>query len=119
MTSPGPSAQAPWRARARAARLHAAGLTAVAGSLAAGWFELTRALAGNSLSWSYTVEWPLIAAYVLYIWARVARERSQSAHAQPDAREPAAEPADAGLLAWQDYLAKQHAADPPGGPPQR
>jgi hypothetical protein len=109
-------------------RLHLAGAIAVPGCLAAGAFELSRALAGHELSWGYTFEWPVIAACVVWMWVRLAREHraeeaGQSGHppiAAPipdlDARPETADP---DLLAWQEYVEKLHAKDPPGGPTQR
>ncbi len=53
-----------------AVRLHitlAVGLVLCA---AAFWFELTRALGGNALSWAYVFEWPLLAVFAVYMWSR-------------------------------------------------
>jgi hypothetical protein len=32
------------------------------------WWQLARALGGNTLSWAYTFEWPLFAGYAVYVW---------------------------------------------------
>jgi hypothetical protein len=32
------------------------------------WWQVARALAGNTLSWVYSFEWPIFAAYALYMW---------------------------------------------------
>ncbi len=32
------------------------------------WWQFDRATHGNSLSWAYTFEWPLFAAYACYVW---------------------------------------------------
>ncbi len=32
------------------------------------WWQLERALGGNTLSWAYTFEWPLFAIYAVYVW---------------------------------------------------
>ena len=32
------------------------------------WWQLERALGGNTLSWAYTFEWPLFAIYAIYVW---------------------------------------------------
>jgi len=32
------------------------------------WFELGRALRGNSLSWAYVFEWPLLGIFAVYMW---------------------------------------------------
>lgn len=126
----------------RARRLTGATVAGVVLCLGAAAFELSRALGGNSLSWVYTIEWPLIAAYGIYIWHKLISEESQAAQTAQPARpssttastarpssttastatmpeDPPPAAADAGLAAWQDYLSRLHAADPPGGPPAR
>ena len=40
------------------------------------WWQVTRALSGNSLSWAYVFEWPLFAGYVVYMWHRLSRDGS-------------------------------------------
>ncbi len=65
------TSQTPHEGRLRgreAIRLH---LTVAAGlvlCVAAFWFELKRALSGNSLSWAYVFEWPLLAVFAVYMW---------------------------------------------------
>lgn len=44
--------------------------------LAACWWQVTRALGGNALSWAYVFEWPLFAGYLIYMWRRLSRERA-------------------------------------------
>jgi hypothetical protein len=108
----------------RALRLHVALLIVVPCCLAAGLFELTRARAGNQLSWVYVFEWPFFAAFSGRLWWRLLHEEeSSSAHfsAAPVAGTsgPADdEPADPQLRAWNEYLARLHAESPPGGPPR-
>lgn len=95
----------------------------VALCLAAAGVELGRALGGNPLSWVYAFEWPLIAGYVVYIWHKLRSEGRQGG--QPAAAAPmpggvvTVPPVevDPQLAAWQDYVSRLHAADPPGGPP--
>ena len=106
-------------------RLAVGTVAGVAVCLAAAGVELGRALGGNPLSWVYTFEWPLIAGYVVYIWHKLrseAQQGEQPAEAAPTpdgiATVPAIE-ADPQLAAWQDYVSRLHAADPPGGPPAR
>ena len=36
--------------------------------VAAFWFELSRAIGGNALSWAYVFEWPLLAVFAVYMW---------------------------------------------------
>lgn len=106
------------------AALHVTGAVVIPLCLAAGLVELSRARGGNQLSWGYAVEWPVIAGYGIYLWIKLARERSAAARGDAAPPRPpaptSAEPGgaeDPGLAAWQAYLADLHAADPPGGPP--
>jgi len=46
----------------------------VPGFLALGWWQLTRALSGNSLSWAYVFEWPIFAGYAIYVWWKLIHE---------------------------------------------
>ncbi len=126
-----------WLGR-RALRLHLALVIAVPGCLAAGGFELSRALSGNALSWVYVFEWPFFAGFACYLWWRLLHEDEQGggtaaippdphAFAPADVADPAGagggaragapKPADPQLQAWNEYLARLHAQSPPGGPP--
>ena len=98
-------------------RLHIPFLVGVAGCLIAGWFELTRALAGREVAWVYAFEWPFFAIMGTLIWWRMLRESPTMPVAPDDPR--AIDQLDPGLVAWQEYLAELQAADPPGGPPQK
>ncbi len=103
-------------------RLH---VTLVAGLTLCGiasWIEWRRALEGHQLAWAYAFEWPLFAVLGTWIWWRLV-------HDDPPGRRPAAtrtqprpsrdiDADDVGLIAWQDYLERLHAEDPPGGPPR-
>jgi hypothetical protein len=40
------------------------------------WWQLGRALAGNTLSWAYTFEWPLFAGYALYVWWQLIHDQT-------------------------------------------
>lgn len=93
--------------------------------LAAGWFELGRALAGRTVAWVYAFEWPLFALMGGYIWwrLRVADRAPDTGDEDERGRAGAGErpaqpvaPADPGLAAWQSYLSRLQAADRPGGP---
>lgn len=59
---------------ARALRLHAALVVVVGACLALGWWQLSRALGGNALSWVYTFEWPFFALYACYMWWKLIHE---------------------------------------------
>jgi DNA-binding transcriptional regulator of glucitol operon len=80
--------------------------------LALGWWQLTRAMSGNSLSWAYTFEWPLFAGYLVWVWRRLLREERESptgtAEEAPSAGADVAPPAeeeDEELAAYNRYLA--------------
>jgi hypothetical protein len=96
------------------------------GCLLAGWIELTRALDGHQIAWVYAFEWPFFAVVGTYIWWRtwhppaIEGRLPDSAHvAAPSTGVPGAESSsvDPELEAWERYLARLHAADPPGEPP--
>jgi DNA-binding transcriptional regulator of glucitol operon len=101
---------------------HVLTVVLIAGFLALGWWQLSRATGGNALSWAYTVEWPVFAAFVAFMWVREVRlELSQDRPAEPPppatvpVRRPvrvarpggpvADQPADPELDAYNDYLA--------------
>ncbi|MET8231927.1 hypothetical protein ABZS77_14780 [Micromonospora sp. NPDC005298] len=70
---------------------HVAMVVLVVGFLGLGWWQISRATAGNSLSWGYAVEWPVFAGFVVYVWWRevkLARRRADGDAA------PAADPAE-------------------------
>jgi DNA-binding transcriptional regulator of glucitol operon len=104
----------------RALKLHAVLLVVVAACMALCVWQIDRALGGNSLSWAYVFEWPLFAAYAIYMWWRFVHERpepagvtaSENGHtdaapqsqAGPRGAESAQEEAE--LAAYNDYLAR-------------
>jgi DNA-binding transcriptional regulator of glucitol operon len=59
---------------ARAVRLHVCVVVVVAVCLVLGWWQLDRALSGNTLSWVYTIEWPFFAGYAVYMWWKLLHE---------------------------------------------
>jgi hypothetical protein len=87
--------------------------------LAAGGYELYRALGGNTLSWAYVFEWPLFGAFGVYLWWKLLHE-DPSEPSRPR-KEPAAmtEEEAERLDAWNRYLAELHASEADGadGPP--
>jgi hypothetical protein len=52
-------------------RLHVTLLITLALCTLAFLFELHRALGGNSLSWAYVFEWPLLGVFAVYMWWRM------------------------------------------------
>jgi hypothetical protein len=109
-----------WFSR-RAVLLHLTALVVVPGCLALGWWQLHRALSGNTLSWAYTVEWPFFAVYGVYMWWRIVHEQptklSQSSPGSAEGRPPANGPdrdeedEDEELAAYNRYLAGLNATD--------
>ena len=107
----------------------------VPGCLALAWWQASRALSGNTLSWAYTFEWPVFAGYALYMWWRlwhepalrdapapvpvadapvpahgapaavVRPERSPQCEQAPGRRPDDAPDEDAALAEYNDYLA--------------
>ena len=78
-----------WLSR-RALKLHVVILIVVPAFLALCLWQVSRALGGNSLSWAYVFEWPLFAAYAVYMWWRFVHEAAE------DASPPATAGADPG-----------------------
>ena len=110
-----------WFSR-RAVLLHLTALVVVPGCLALGWWQLHRALSGNTLSWAYTVEWPFFAAYGVYMWWRLVHEqpevRTRNANgadrplsARADPRDKEDEEEDEDLAAYNRYLARLNERD--------
>jgi hypothetical protein len=124
-----------WSPEAR--RLHLALVIGLPGCFAAGWFELSRALAGREIAWVYAGEWPLYGILGTYMWWKLLHSDTakipslRSKRSKPGAAEsegaPASEEvvvesqaaADPQLMAWQSYLTRLQELDPPGGPPVR
>ncbi|MGH9069335.1 MAG: hypothetical protein ACRD0J_17865 [Acidimicrobiales bacterium] len=55
-------------------KLHLVVLAAVAGCVAATWWQAGRALGGNGLSWAYTFEWPCFAVFAMVAWWKLLHE---------------------------------------------
>jgi hypothetical protein len=122
---------------------HVAALVLTAGFLGLGWWQYTRAAEGNALSWGYAFQWPVFAAFVVFLWVReVQHERRADRPAEPappddpDApvrigrpvrvagRPTAADPEDPEVAAYNEYLAwmAAHPGAAPGdypGPARR
>ena len=71
--------------------------------------EMKRALDGNTLSWAYVFEWPLLGGYAVYMWKKLRQEERGEATRAPvefDDEDPA-------LDAWNSYLASVHHVERP------
>ena len=80
--------------------------------------ELRRALDGNTLSWAYVFEWPMLGAYAVYMWHKLRSDVSgQTDAANADASD------DPALNAFNAYLAQVHDGHVPNptdrSPPHR
>jgi integral membrane protein len=62
-----------WLSR-RALLLHLEVAVVAPGCAVAGWWQATRALAGNGLSWVYSVEWPLFSLLAIWGWWHLIHE---------------------------------------------
>ncbi len=92
------------------ARLHLLGLLAELLCASAFVIELRRAIQGNSLSWAYVFEWPILGAYGVYVWKKLLRDDTISTPVRaPGARDVAA---DAARARYNDYLGRVHRAAP-------
>jgi hypothetical protein len=63
-------------------------LVAAPGCAAAGWWQATRALSGNGLSWFYSVEWPVFAILAIAGWWRLIHEDPEAYRARKASTEP-------------------------------
>jgi DNA-binding transcriptional regulator of glucitol operon len=70
---------------------HVVALVLVTAFLALGWWQIGRAAGGNGLSWAYAFEWPVFAAFVVFLWVREVQAERRSGRTGEDAA-PAAEP---------------------------
>jgi hypothetical protein len=75
-------------------------------------FEVKRALGGNTLSWAYVFEWPLLGGYAIYMWKKLLQDERGERTRPPvvfDEEDPE-------LDAWNAYLASVHHTDQPVTP---
>jgi hypothetical protein len=87
----------------------------VPGCAALTWWQASRALGGNTLSWVYTFEWPIFAAYAVFMWWKLLHEphpdnRARLGPADPETAEDASPPPDDELAAYNRYLADLNAS---------
>ena len=79
------------------------------------WFELGRALSGNSLSWAYVFEWPLLGMFGIYMWWKLLHPgMTKRQHAR--VKKPVAPEYEGMLVAWQEEqrnleMVRQHESD--------
>jgi hypothetical protein len=93
---PAPQGRGTGRARAwrrrwlsrRSLGLHLAVSVVAPGCAVAGWWQATRALAGNELSWAYSVEWPVFSLLAIAGWWILVHEDPVAYRARRARREP-------------------------------
>jgi hypothetical protein len=76
---------------------HLFAVAAVAGMIWLGLWQFQRALAGNSLSWAYTFEWPIFAIFGVVFWVKTIRDELHPARQGGGQAEEVALPADTRL----------------------
>jgi hypothetical protein len=96
-------------------RIHCGLVLALLICISAFVVEVFRALDGNTLSWAYVFEWPLLGGYAVYMWHQLLLQ--ERGDVKPAASRRPSSPADDDALdAFNAYLAKVHendaAADP-------
>lgn len=60
----------------------------VVGMLWLGAWQYDRATAGNALSWGYTLQWPLFAAFTAYLWLREMGRRRRAGDPSSASQQP-------------------------------
>jgi hypothetical protein len=60
---------------------HLTAAVVVPGCIALCWWQVTRALSGNTLSWAYVFEWPIFAGYAVFMWWKLIHDHPVRAEA--------------------------------------
>src|SRR5260370_23382716 len=94
---------------------HLSAVAAVAGMIWLGDWQLRRALAGNSLSWAYTFEWPVFAIFGVVFWVKTVRDELQPARQGGGQPSEIALPAGAGRAGSTGPAGTGPAGARPGG----
>ena len=71
---------------ARALLWHLLVVVIVTGCLVAGWWQVHRAMAGNALSYAYSVEWPVFAVVAVIGWWQLIHEDPSEVVARKEER---------------------------------
>jgi hypothetical protein len=92
-----------------AVKLHLTLAGGLALCIAAFYFELLRALGGNSLSWAYVFEWPLFAVFAVYMWWKTLHPNRRP---RRPTKAPTVAPEHVEMLkAWQEHRRRMAAAE--------
>ncbi len=92
---------APWRTRwlsRRALLLHLEVAVLAPGCAVAGWWQATEALAGNELSWVYSVEWPVFSLLAIAGWWHLLHEDPEAYRRRKEGARDSGEAAPAGAV---------------------
>lgn len=73
-------------------------------------FELGRAEHGNSLSWAYVFEWPLLAIFAVYMWWKILHPDADKIRASKPVKATVAPEYEGMLVAWQEHQRELEAA---------
>ncbi|WBB74842.1 hypothetical protein O7602_04670 [Micromonospora sp. WMMD1128] len=96
---------------------HVAMVVLVVGFLGLGWWQVTRAAGGNSLSFGYAIEWPVFAGFVVFVWWREVRQALRAEPGQPAEPAPPVSAAGAPVAAGTPVVRRPvRAARVPVGP---
>ena len=79
--------------------------------ISAFYVEIRRAIGGNRLSWAYVFEWPIFAAYGVYVWKKLLSDEPRGDDSEHDES----------LAAYNEYLRRVHGdggddVEPPASP---
>lgn len=87
-------------------RIHAGLILAETICIPAFIIEINRAVGGNTLSWAYVFEWPILGAYAVYMWRRLILDARGVPRRE---RRPSTQPIDQEKLdEWNRYLDTVH-----------
>ena len=88
--------------------IHAAVVVLVAAFGLLCWWQVTRAAAGNLLSFGYAIEWPAFAGFLIFVWIREMRKALRSGPAA--GAEAAGVPLEAATVRSKARAARREAA---------
>ena len=100
---------------------HVAMVVLVTAFLALGWWQVSRAAAGNAISWGYAVEWPIFAGFVVFVWWREVRHALRVTEAPTESAGtagPAPADGDLSIVGRADAAEAARFTGPPGVRPR-
>ena len=68
---------------------HLTAVVVVPGCIGLCWWQVTRALGGNTLSWAYVFEWPIFAGYAVFMWWKLIHDPAPT---RSERRDPGSSP---------------------------